>query len=350
MIEKLEAIEKEYHQISEKLSQSKIINDVKKFQELSQRESEIRGIVEKYKQLKEVEKSLAENEEIIKTETDKDLVSLATAETGGLKEQKESLEKELSRALKQKPKSTANEERGAIVEIRAGAGGEEASLFAADLFRMYSRFGEKQGWQSHILSSSPTGVGGFKEIIFELSGRDAFGKIKNESGVHRVQRIPTTEKSGRIHTSTASVAVLPEAAEVEIEIKPEDLKIDVFRASGPGGQHVNVTSSAVRITHLPTGITVSSQEERSQHKNRAKAMKILRSRLFNLKQKEELTKRGEQRRTQIGGAQRAEKIRTYNFPQDRVTDHRIKKSWHGLEDILDGEISQIIQDVSKELE
>ncbi|HEB01589.1 MAG TPA: peptide chain release factor 1 [Candidatus Portnoybacteria bacterium] len=349
MINQLESIEKEYDQVSKKLSQPQIITDSKKFQELSQRESQLRKLVEKYREFKKVEQNLAENEEIIKKETDQALISLALSETKDLKEQKRNLEKELDRVLNQKSPLQAQKQKSAIVEIRAGAGGEEASLFAADLFRMYTHYGEKQGWQSHILSSNRTGLGGFKEVIFELTDSDVFEKIKNESGVHRVQRIPATEKSGRIHTSTVSVAVLPEPSKVEIEIKPEELRIDVFRASGPGGQHVNVTSSAVRITHLPTGLVVSSQEERSQHKNKAQAMKILRSRLFSSKQKEELAKRGEERKAQIGGAERAEKIRTYNFPQDRMTDHRIKKSWRGLSDILDGNIDQIIKTVKTKI-
>jgi len=236
-----------------------------------------------------------------------------------------------------------------IIEIRAGAGGEEAALFAADLFRMYTRYAQKKGWKTTLLSAHPSDLGGFKEVIFEVKGEGVFDCLKYESGVHRVQRIPQTEKSGRIHTSTASVAVLPQPTEIEIKINPQDLKIDVQRASGPGGQFVNRRESAVRITHLPTGLVVYCQEERTQQQNRERAMKILRARLFEMKQKEEMEKLSQERREQIGRAMRAEKIRTYNFPQNRVTDHRVGKSWHILEDILDGKLDPIIKTLQKKL-
>ncbi len=234
-----------------------------------------------------------------------------------------------------------------IVEIRAGTGGEEAALFAADLFKMYSRFAERQGWKTNILSSSRSNLNGYKEIIFEIKGDRVYNLLKQESGVHRIQRIPKTEKSGRIHTSTATVAILPAASEIEIKINPHDLRIDTFRATGHGGQHVNVTDSAVRITHLPTGITVSCQDERSQHKNKEKALTILKARLLeNKKQRQESTLH-HQRKQQIGTAERAEKIRTYNFPQNRITDHRIKKTWHNIEEILDGRLEPIIKSFNK---
>ncbi len=230
-----------------------------------------------------------------------------------------------------------------IMEIRAGAGGEEAALFAADLFQMYSRFAEKQNWPTFLIGNNPTGLGGYREIIFEIKGKEAYIKLRQEAGVHRVQRIPTTEKSGRVHTSTVSVAVLPIANETEIKINPQDLRIDVLRASGPGGQHVNKIESAVRITHLPTGLVVNCQKGRSQQHNKEKAMQVLRARLLSKKQKEELGQRSANRREQIGTADRSEKIRTYNFPQNRITDHRIKKSWHNLDKIIDGDLKPIIK-------
>jgi len=237
--------------------------------------------------------------------------------------------------------------KGIIMEIRAGAGGEEAALFAADLFRMYSRFAEKQDWSASLIEGHRTSLGGYREIIFEIKGPTAYNKLKYEGGVHRVQRIPTTEKSGRIHTSTASVAVLPEATEAEIKINPQDLRVDVLRASGPGGQYVNKRESAVRLTHLPTGLVVSCQEERTQQQNRERALKVLRARLLAKKREQELAQRGDERREQIGAAMRAEKIRTYNFPQNRVTDHRLKKSWHQLDKIIDGNLKPIIKAFGK---
>lgn len=240
-----------------------------------------------------------------------------------------------------------NPSNNIIMEIRAGAGGEEAALFAADLFLMYQKFGQKQGWQVELLTSHRSSLAGFKEIIFEIRGQNAWQTLKQESGVHRVQRIPKTEKSGRIHTSTASVAVLQEPAAADININPKDLRIDFFRSSGAGGQHVNVTSSAVRITHLPTGMVVSCQDERSQHKNKDKAMKVLTARLLQRKQSEMQSTTAEARRQQIGSADRSEKIRTYNFPQNRVTDHRIGKSWHDLENIIDGNLQPIIKAFTK---
>ena len=236
-----------------------------------------------------------------------------------------------------------------IMEIRAGAGGDEAALFVADLFRMYSRFAEQQDWKILLINSNPTGIGGYKELIFEIKGKDVYEKLKHEGGVHRVQRIPNTEKVGRVHTSTASVAIMDQATETEININPNDLRIDVLRSSGPGGQNVNKIESAVRIIHLPTGLTVNCQDGRSQQHNKEKAMQVLRSRLLAKKQTEELSKRGNERREQIGSADRSEKIRTYNFPQNRITDHRIKKSWHNLDKIIDGDLDKIIKVLQQKL-
>ncbi len=237
--------------------------------------------------------------------------------------------------------------KGVIIEIRAGAGGQEAAIFAGDLFRMYSRFAEKENWKTLLINSSQSELNGYKEIVFEIKGENAYQELKYEGGVHRVQRVPTTEKSGRVHTSTASVAVLEEATETEIKINPKDVRIDVLRASGPGGQHVNKTESAVRIIHTPTGIMVTCQEERSQQQNKERAMNVLRARLLAKKREEDLALRGDERKGQIGMAMRAEKIRTYNFPQNRITDHRIKKSWHNLDKIIDGDLSPIIKTFKK---
>lgn len=237
--------------------------------------------------------------------------------------------------------------KNVIIEIRAGAGGNEAALFAAGLYRMYTRFAEKQGWRTKLLNANRSELKGFKEVIFQINGDGVYSKLKQEAGVHRVQRIPETEKSGRIHTSTASVAVLPQVESKEIEIKPSDIRVDTFRASGPGGQNVNMRSTAVRITHIPTNIVVSSQDERAQGSNRENAMNILRARLYIMKTEKELKKLGQERKAQIGTADRSEKIRTYNFPQDRITDHRIKKSWHNIEDILNGNLSPIIKKFQK---
>jgi len=236
--------------------------------------------------------------------------------------------------------------KNVIIEIRAGAGGDEAALFAHDLYRMYTRFAEKQDWQTKLLNSSQSSLKGFKEVVFQIKGENVYEKLKQEAGVHRVQRIPATEKSGRIHTSTASVAILPQVESKQVEIKPQDIKIDTFRASGPGGQNVNMRSTAVRLTHMPTGIVINSQNERNQAMNRENALNILRSKLYLMKNEQEIKKMGQERKAQIGTADRSEKIRTYNFPQDRITDHRIKKSWHNLEKILDGNLQLIIKKFS----
>jgi peptide chain release factor 1 len=291
-----------------------------------------------------IEKSILENDEITKNEKDKELIIMAKEENEKMLINKNKLEEEIKLLLIPKdPK----DEKDVIVEIRAGAGGDEAGLFAVDLFRMYAKFAENQNWKTIILNSNKSSIGGFKEVVFEVNGTDVYSKMKYESGVHRVQRIPKTEKQGRVHTSTATVAVLPQAKETELEIKTEDIRIDIFRSSGPGGQSVNTTDSAVRITHIPTNITASCQDEKSQLKNKEKALQILRSRLLALKEEEEAKKATDARRSQIGTGDRSEKIRTYNFPQDRITDHRIKKSWHEMENILEGNLDNIINSLSQ---
>jgi len=309
------------------------------FEELLKRKKELEKIIEKEKEIEDLEKQAQENKAILSSGENPELTSLAEEEIKTLSKKEEVLKKELEELLK---KGKSPEVNSVVIEIRAGTGGEEAAIFVADLFKMYSKYGELQGWKQRVLDSNPTELGGFKEIFFELRGEGVFSRMKWEGGVHRVQRIPTTEKSGRIHTSTVSVAVLPKPKESEVKIRPEDLKVDVYKSSGPGGQYVNKRETAVRITHLPTGIIVASQTERNLQQNRENAMAILEAKILEEKMKQEEEKLGEKRKAQIGWAKRAEKIRTYNFPQDRITDHRIKKSWRNLEKILNGELNPVI--------
>ena len=344
MRQELEKIKKEYDEITNKLSQTEIVSDLEKFKKLNKRQSALKEIVDRYEELLKIEKSILENREIIENESDEELITMVKEENEKLLANKNKLEEEIKLLLI--PKDPKNE-KDVIIEIRAGAGGDEAGLFAGSLFRMYAKFAENQKWKTVILNSNKSSIGGFKEIVFEINGTAVYSKMKYESGVHRVQRIPKTEKQGRVHTSTATVAVLPQVEETELKIKDEEIRIDIFRSSGPGGQSVNTTDSAVRITHLPTGITVSCQDEKSQLKNKEKALQILRSRLLVLKEEEEAKKAKDARRNQIGTGDRSEKIRTYNFPQDRITDHRIKKNWHEIESILEGNLNEVISSLEQ---
>jgi peptide chain release factor 1 len=333
---------KQFEEISQKLIDPKITSDVSKFKKLNQKYKELEEIVEVIKEIEKKEKSYEENQALIESEEaqDQELMEMAQEENLNLEKSLNKLNKKLE--LLTIPKDPMDE-RDVIVEIRAGAGGDEAGLFAADLFRMYTRYTERKGYRLNLINSNRNEVGGVKEIIAQIEGEGVFGELKFESGVHRVQRIPETEKSGRIHTSTATVAVLPKAEESDIEIKTEDVKVDTFRSSGPGGQSVNTTDSAIRLTHIPTGIIVSCQDEKSQHKNKAKAFSVLRSRLLQLQREEEQKKISDLRSSQIGTGDRSEKIRTYNYPQNRITDHRIKQNWHNIDTVMDGDLDEIIQ-------
>ena len=339
MLEKLKEIETRYLKIEKDLADPAQIADQQNLQNLAKSHAELAPIVSKYTAYQKTTKEIEETAALLEQETDAEFIAFAKQELDGLTEQKDDLETELKILLIPKD---ANDEKNVIVEIRAGTGGEEASLFAGELFRMYARYADQKGWKIELLNSNATGLKGFKEIIFSINGKRTYSRLKFEGGTHRVQRVPTTEASGRIHTSAVTVAVLPEAAEVDLKIDAEDLRIEAFRSSGPGGQSVNTTDSAVRITYIPTGLTVSCQDEKSQHKNRAKAMKILRSRLLEQMQAEQDAERAQTRRSMIGTGDRSEKIRTYNFPQSRVTDHRIGLSVYQLDAVLDGGIDTFI--------
>jgi len=338
--DKLEQVERRYDELERFMADPEIAADYNRLREYTQERASIAEVVDTCRQTKSVAKQLQETRILLDEETDEEMRALARQEIAGLEAREVELRDKLRLLLIPKD---PHDERNVIVEIRAGAGGDEAGLFAADLYRMYARYAEAKSWKTELLSSSTTGIGGFKEVIFEVKGKGAYSRLKHESGVHRVQRIPVTESSGRIHTSTATVAVLPEVDEVEVDIKPEDLKIDVFRSSGRGGQSVNTTDSAVRVTHLPTGLVVACQDERSQLQNKMRALSILRARLYDMEQGAQNEQVEADRRAQVGSGERSEKVRTYNFPQNRITDHRISFSSYRLENVLAGELDEFIE-------
>ena len=343
MLERLESIEQRYEELTNIMGQPEVALDFEKMQNLARERSSLEEVVTRYREYRATVKSIEDTQAMLQQELDEEMAALAKEELENLRNKRELLLEEIKFALLPKDPADA---KSVIMEIRAGTGGGEAALFAADLFRMYSRYALSRGWKVDMMSSNETGIGGFKEIIFEIKGKGAYSRLKYESGVHRVQRVPVTESSGRIHTSTATVAVLPEAEEVEVSIAPNDLRIDTFRSGGAGGQSVNKVTSAIRITHIPTGMVVVCQDERSQLQNKTKALAVLRARLLDQERQRQFQEVTDERRSQVGTGERSEKIRTYNYPQGRVSDHRIGLTVHNLPAILEGDLDDIIDAVA----
>jgi peptide chain release factor 1 len=339
ILDRLKALEEKFESLARQMSDPGLVSDQERYRQVTKAYRELEKTMARYAEYKDVARQIQESQVLM---LDEEMKAMAREELQSLEQRKEALLAELRTLLLPKD---PNDEKNVILEIRAGTGGEEASLFASELFRMYSRYAERRGWQIEVLNSSQSGLGGLKEAIALISGRQVYSRLKHESGVHRVQRVPATEASGRIHTSTATVAVLPEADDVQVEVNEKDLRIDTFCATGPGGQGVNTTYSAIRITHLPTGTVVQCQDERSQHKNKARAMKVLRSRLLDLEIQKQRDAIAKDRRSQVGTGERSEKIRTYNFPQNRLTDHRVNVTIHRLPEIMEGDIDPIIEPV-----
>lgn len=339
MYAKLESIEERYNEVLKQLEDPKVISDQNEFRDLMKEQSSLAPIVETYREYKKINSTIDESKDILENESDEDLRELAKEELSEARKELDETEEKLKILLLPKDE---NDDKNVVMEIRAGAGGDEAALFAADLYRMYNRFAERSGWKTELVSVNEMGLGGMKEVVFMINGHGAYSKLKYESGVHRVQRVPVTESSGRIHTSTATVVVMPEAEDVDVKIDLNDCRFDVFRATGNGGQCVNTTDSAVRLTHIPTGLVVSCQDEKSQLKNKEKALKVLKTRLYDLELQKKREKESAERRSQIGTGDRAEKIKTYNFPQGRVTDHRIGFTSYRLDSILDGDLFELI--------
>jgi len=340
MLERLESLEEKFDQLGRQMGDPALVSDQERYRQTARSYAELEKIVPKFREFKDVLRQIRESQALL---NDEEMKAMAREELQALESRRDLLESELRALLLPRD---PNDEKNVILEIRAGTGGDEASLFASELFRMYSRYAERRGWQIEVLNLSSSGLGGIKEVIALISGRQVYSRLKHESGVHRVQRVPETEASGRIHTSTATVAVLPEADDVQIQVNEKDLRVDTFCATGPGGQGVNTTYSAIRITHVPTGLVVQCQDERSQHKNKARAMKVLRSRLLDLEMQKQKEAIARDRRSQVGTGERSEKIRTYNFPQNRVTDHRVNVTIHRLPAILEGDLDPLIEPIA----
>jgi peptide chain release factor 1 len=343
VLDKVKLVEDRYEELNRLMADPEVVTDHVKVSEYAQEQAEIQDLVQAYRRYRALETELADTRELLEMEDDAEMRELAEPEIARIEAEMDTLYSQMRLMLLPKD---PNDEKNVIVEIRAGAGGDEAGIFAADLQRMYTRYAEAKKWKTDILSSHGTGVGGFKEVIFEVAGKGAYSRLKYESGVHRVQRVPVTESQGRIHTSTATVAVLPEIDDVEIEINPADLQIDVYTSSGPGGQHMQKNATAVRITHEPSGMVVSCESERSQTQNRERAMAVLRARLYEAEQQRQTAERGEERRLQVGSGERSEKIRTYNYPQNRVTDHRIGLTLYRLDTIVNGDLDEFVDELA----